>query len=58
MKCPKCQADNPPDSRFCRKCASPLPEGEEQALSVTKTLQMPASELERGTTFADRYEVI
>jgi serine/threonine protein kinase len=57
MKCPKCLADNPPDSRFCRKCATPLPE-EEHALSVTKTLQMPASELERGTTFAGRYEVI
>ncbi len=58
MKCPKCLADNPPDSRFCRKCATPLPEGEEHALSITKTLQMPASELERGTTFAGRYEVI
>lgn len=58
MKCPKCRSDNPPDSRFCRKCATPLPAGEEQAISVTKTLQMPASELERGTTFAGRYEVI
>ena len=25
MQCPVCQADNTPDSRFCRKCATPLP---------------------------------
>jgi len=25
MLCPVCQADNPADSRFCRKCATPLP---------------------------------
>jgi serine/threonine protein kinase len=58
MKCPKCLSDNPPDSRFCRKCAAPLPAEEEFAISQTKTLQMPASELERGTTFAQRYEII
>ncbi len=58
MKCPECQADNPPDSRFCRQCATPLPSKVDPAISVTKTLQLPASELERGTTFAGRYEVI
>lgn len=58
MKCPVCLADNPPDSRFCRKCATPLPAQEDNSISVTKTLQLPASELERGTTFAGRYEVI
>jgi len=58
MKCPKCLADNPPDSRFCRKCATPLPAEEDLSISVTKTLQLPASELERGTTFAQRYEII
>ncbi len=58
MKCPECLIDNPPDSRFCRKCATPLPTKEDLAISVTKTLRLPASELERGTTFAARYEVI
>lgn len=58
MKCTKCLADNPPDSRFCRKCAAPLPVVDEQAIAQTRTLQLPASELERGTTFARRYEVI
>jgi serine/threonine protein kinase len=58
MKCPKCQSENPPDSSFCRKCATPLPSAEELALTQTKTLIMPPSELERGATFAGRYEVI
>ena len=58
MKCPECLTDNPPDSRYCRKCATPLPTEEDLSVSVTKTLQLPASELERGTTFAQRYEII
>lgn len=58
MKCPKCLADNPPDSRFCRKCAIPLPAEEDLAISQTKTLQLPAMMLDRGTTFAERYEII
>lgn len=58
MKCPECLADNPPDSKFCRKCATPLPVEEDLALAQTKTLQMPATMLDRGTTFAERYEII
>jgi serine/threonine protein kinase len=58
MKCPQCKTENPPDSSFCRKCATPLPSAEELALTQTKTLVMPPAELERGTTFAGRYEVI
>jgi serine/threonine protein kinase len=58
MKCPECQADNPPDSQFCRKCATPLPSEEDLAIAQTKTLQMPATMLDRGTTFAERYEII
>lgn len=58
MICPKCQAENPPDSRFCRKCASPLPSEEDFAFAQTKTLKMPTTMLERGATFAGRYEII
>lgn len=58
MKCPDCQVDNPPDSQFCRKCATPLPSEEDLAIAQTKTLQMPATILDRGTTFAQRYEII
>jgi serine/threonine protein kinase/predicted ATPase len=56
VKCPRCQTENPSDSKFCKECAEPLtligiP-------SVTKTLETPAEGLTRGTLFADRYEII
>ncbi|NIO48616.1 MAG: zinc-ribbon domain-containing protein, partial [Candidatus Aminicenantes bacterium] len=28
MECPKCHSENPDDSRFCGKCATPLPSPE------------------------------
>lgn len=56
MKCPNCQTENPPDSKYCKECATPL-----TSLGmpdVTKTLETPREELTRGTLFADRYEII
>lgn len=58
MKCPSCQSENLPDSRFCHKCATPLVKETEISPSFTKTLQTPFEELTRGTLFAGRYEVI
>ena len=58
MKCPKCNFDNPEDTRFCGKCGTQLPLSEEISVSRTKTLQTPIKELTRGSTFAKRYEVI
>ena len=55
IKCPQCDTDNPSDSKYCKECATPLPD---QEVSVTKTLETPANELSRGTTFAGRYEII
>ena len=55
MKCPKCKAENPPESKFCSECAAPLPS---QKISVTETLEIPGEELIRGATLAGRYEVI
>ena len=57
MKCPKCQTDNPQDSKFCKECATPLPPADGQ-VSFTKTLETSPAELARGTTFAGRYEII
>jgi len=56
VKCPKCQSDNPDTQKFCGECATPLPSSKE--IPVTETLETPTEELTRGTTFADRYEII
>lgn len=55
-ECPKCQTHNTEDSQFCKRCATPLPEGFK--VSHTKTLEIQAKGLTIGTTFASRYEVI
>ncbi|NIM90718.1 MAG: protein kinase [Candidatus Aminicenantes bacterium] len=57
MKCLKCQTDNPPDSKYCLKCAALLPLSEE-TLPPTRTHEPPQERLTRGTTFAGRYEII
>jgi serine/threonine protein kinase len=58
MKCPQCQAENLPDSRFCHKCATPLPKEGQNIIPFTETFQAYVKELTRGTVFAGRYEVI
>ncbi|NIM58818.1 MAG: protein kinase, partial [Candidatus Aminicenantes bacterium] len=58
IKCPKCYFDNPSDSKYCRECATPLPSEERISISHTKTLQTPAKDLIKGTTFAGRYHII
>ena len=56
MKCPSCQTENPPDSKYCRECATPLTSVGLPA--VTRTIETPSDKLTRGTLFADRYEII
>ncbi len=58
IKCPKCQTENPDNSRFCADCGTQLLPAEEVSISHTKTLQTPVKELTQGTTFAGRYEII
>jgi len=58
MNCPKCQADNPVDKRFCGNCGLPLQPAPDKARG-TETFQMAAlKELPTGSTFAGRYKVI
>ena len=54
--CPKCQTANPSGSKFCKECATPLPNSEE--VSQTKTLEPNIKELSTGSLFAGRYQVI
>lgn len=57
-KCPKCQFDNSPDSKFCKECGTQLIPIEAPQVSKTMTLEAPTGGLTRGTLFAGRYEII
>jgi len=54
--CPKCQHDNPSDSKYCKECATPLPSSEN--IEVTATIETPKEELTTGAIFAGRYQII
>ena len=56
MKCPKCETENPSDSKYCKECATPLPSSRE--IPVTETLETPTEELATGSTFAGRSQII
>jgi len=58
VKCPRCDTDNPPDSKFCRECATPLPSAAKTAAPLTKTLETPKEDLHTGAVFAGRYQII
>jgi serine/threonine protein kinase/Flp pilus assembly protein TadD len=58
MKCPKCYFDNPEDTIYCGKCATPLSPSREIPFSQTETLHTLIKELSTGSTFANRYQVI
>ncbi len=54
--CPKCQHDNPDDTVYCGKCATPFRASED--IEVTATIEAPRKELTTGSTFAGRYQII
>ena len=58
MKCPKCQTDNPETAKYCFSCATPFPLSEGISVTATKTLEIPMKELEIGTTFARKYQIL
>jgi serine/threonine protein kinase/cytochrome c-type biogenesis protein CcmH/NrfG len=57
IKCPKCHSENPETKQFCADCGTQLIPLEEIP-SRTETLETSVRELNRGTTFAGRYEII
>ncbi len=58
IKCPECRHENPTDTLYCGKCATPLRPKEDVSPSQTHTLHIPTKALSRGSTFADRYDVL
>ncbi|MBN2409305.1 MAG: protein kinase, partial [Candidatus Aminicenantes bacterium] len=58
MDCPKCQASNPDDSLFCRKCGIELPSLEKITFCRTQTLVAKSGEPVIGELFAQRYLII
>jgi serine/threonine protein kinase len=58
MKCPRCLNENPEGTRFCGRCGRELPGSGETLPAGTATFQTPSKGLERGSTFARRFEII
>ncbi|MDD8015945.1 MAG: protein kinase [Acidobacteriota bacterium] len=60
LRCPNCLYENPEGSPVCRRCGSPLekPGPRDGADGWAVTLEMPPDDLEPGTLFARRYQVI
>jgi len=56
-QCPKCNCENTDTARFCSDCGTQLIPSKDIP-AQTRTLETPVQELTRGTTFADRYEII
>jgi len=52
VKCPKCQLDNPADSKYCKECGTKI------SPAVTETIEAPREELTTGSTFAQRYKTL
>ena len=57
MKCLKCHCENPDDTIYCGKCATPLKPSDEIS-APTETLEAAKEELTTGSTFAGRYQII
>jgi serine/threonine protein kinase/tetratricopeptide (TPR) repeat protein len=57
-KCPKCQAENPDDQKFCGECGTSITHPGYTHPSFTRTLEVPVEDLATGSTFADRYQVV
>jgi serine/threonine protein kinase len=56
--CPSCRAENPGDSQFCGKCATPLKSTGGGTAVVSQTIRATPADLSRGHRLAGRYEII
>jgi TolB-like protein/Tfp pilus assembly protein PilF/tRNA A-37 threonylcarbamoyl transferase component Bud32 len=58
IECPKCHFENSEESKYCSRCAAPLPVPKDISAIPTKTIDLPVQKLSRGSIFAGRYEII
>ena len=60
IKCPRCNRDNPEQTRFCGSCGTRFPTvgGVSVSQTQTQTFQTDRGELAVGSTFARRYLVL
>ncbi len=58
VKCPKCQFENPADTRFCGNCAAPLESAQEIILSKTMTIQQSPKFMSKGRMLAGKYRIV
>jgi len=57
-QCPKCHFENPDDTIYCGKCATPLKAAKDVSVKYTETLRVSKEELNKGATFAERYQIL
>jgi serine/threonine protein kinase/tetratricopeptide (TPR) repeat protein len=56
IKCSRCHTDNPDTLKYCGECGTQLLS--QEGIAVTQTIEISKDELARGSTFANRYEII
>ncbi len=58
MKCPKCSLENADSQRFCGDCGTRLITEAGGESFRTETIKLPSIDLNTGSTFAERYQII
>ena len=58
IECPRCNTQNPEESRFCNSCATSLTPLEDTSIHPQQGPETDTGGLTRGTVFAGRYQVI
>ncbi|MBM3310761.1 MAG: hypothetical protein FJY80_04560, partial [Candidatus Aminicenantes bacterium] len=60
MKCPHCRTENLSESKFCHRCATPLPSPEGGPSADTRTFEIDFGALRSvgGALFAGRYKIV
>lgn len=56
VRCLECDFENPKDTHFCGKCGTKFSSPE--AVSITQTISISKVSINKGATFANRYEII